>query len=155
MCIVIDINTISCVFNEENSCHDEFEPVENWILKRNGKIVYGGRKYQDELRKMPNYLRLFRDLSNKGKVVPLNDDEVDIYEEEVKLKVNNPKCNDPHIIAIIAVSKCKVLCSIDIESYKYIDKPELYPKGVKPPKFYSRKSCKNLLVDDNIIERCK
>jgi hypothetical protein len=116
MCIVIDINVISCVFNPENSCHNEFKPVENWILKRNGKIVIGGKTYMDELKKMEKFLRLFRDLKSIGKVVTLDDEEVDKYEKEIKSKVGDSKFNDPHIIAIIAFSKCRVLCSNDIES---------------------------------------
>jgi hypothetical protein len=155
MCIVIDINAISCVFNEENSCHNEFKPVNNWILKRNGKIVYGGKSYINELKKLPSYLNLFSRLNSMGKVVKLNDDKVNEEQERIKPMVNKTKFNDPHIIAILAVSKCKVVCSNDKESFEFIHNSALYPKGVKPPKIYSKKSCENLLVDNNIIEICR
>lgn len=155
MCLVIDTNTLSCVFNETNANHEEFKPVFDWIETGKGKIVFGGTNYMKELEKARQYLRLFVDYSKKGKTVRLKDDEVDKYEEEIKLRVNDSKFNDPHIMAIIAVSKCKVLCSNDKKSYIYIQNQELYPKGVNRPKIYSRKSCDNLLVDDNIIQICR
>ncbi len=104
---------------------------------------------------MPSYLSLFTKLKSEGKVVPLNDDEVDTYENEIKLKVNDSKFNDPHIVAIIAVSKCKVLCSNDKKSFDYIRNQALYPKGVSRPKIYSKTACQNLLVDDNIVKACR
>ncbi len=155
MCLVIDINTLSCVFNETNADHEEFKPVFDWIEAGKGKIVFGGTNYMKELRKARQYLRLFADYSKKRKTVRLNDNEVDKHEKEIISKVNDPDCNDPHIMAIIAVSKCKVLCSNDKKSYKYLKNPKFYPKGVDRPKIFSRKSCENLLVDDNILQICK
>ncbi len=153
MCIVIDINALPCVFNEESECHDEFEPVERWILKGKGKIIIGGKKYMDELRKMPDYLKFFKDLEKRGKVVPLDNDEVNEREKEIESKVNDSKCDDPHIMAIIAVSKCKVLS--DKRSYKYIKNQAFYPEGVNRPKIYSKSKCENLLVNENIVEKCR
>lgn len=155
MCLVIDTNTLSCVFNETNANHEEFKPVFDWIEKGKGKIVFGGAKYMKELEKARQYLRLFVDYSKKGKTVRINDEEVDKHEKEIKLKVIDSKFNDAHIIAIIAVSKCKVLCSYDKKSFDYIQNPTLYPKGVNRPKIYSKKSCENLLVNDNIVEICR
>lgn len=155
MCIVIDINTISCVFNEGNSCHNEFKPVSQWILKGKGKIVYGGKGYMDELKKMRKCMRFISRLNSMGKAVPLNNDEVDEYCKKIKHMVKKTKFNDPHVIAMIAVSKCKVLCSKDGESFEFIQNSALYPKGVKPPKIYSKKACINLLEDENIIEICR
>jgi hypothetical protein len=155
MCIVIDINTIPCVFSDGSDCHDEFEPVERWILKGKGKIIIGGKKYKDELRKMPDYLTFFKDLEKRGKVVPLEDNEVDSYEEEIKLIVSDSRFDDPHILAIIAISKCKVLCSNDKKSFDYIQNQALYPKGVKIPRIYSKRKCENLLVDENIVGKCR
>jgi hypothetical protein len=51
MCIVIDTNTFSSVFNENSQKFKEFEPVNHWILKGNGFLIYGGRTYKNELKK--------------------------------------------------------------------------------------------------------
>jgi hypothetical protein len=83
VCLLLP-NTISCVFNEENSCHDEFKPVYQWILKRNGKMVYGGKGYMDELKKMPNCLNFITRLNSMGKTVSLDDDEVDEYWNKIR-----------------------------------------------------------------------
>lgn len=155
MCLVIDINTLACVFDKTNANHEEFKPVFDWIETGKGKIVYGGKNYMKELGKARRYSRLFVNYSKKGKTVHLNDEEVDKHEKEIEAKVNDSNCDDPHIMAMIAVSKCKVLCSSDKRSYKYIKNQSFYPKGVNRPKIYSKRSCENLLVEDNIIQICK
>lgn len=155
MCLIIDINTLSCVFNESNSDYHEFKAVKEWVLNRNGKIVYGGTKYINELKKAPHYLKLFTHLNDDGNVVRLSDAKVDLHQEKIELEINDPKFNDPHIIAIIIESKCKILCSKDKDSYPYIQEKAHYPKGVKPPKIYSNKSNRTLLVDNNIAKICK
>lgn len=157
MCLVIDINTLSCVFNENNRDHHEFKPVREWIENKNskGKIVYGGTEYLAELRKAPVYLKHFTYLEMKGKAVPLIDNEVDECQEEIKSKANDPKFNDTHILAIIIVSKCRILCSIDKKSYPYILNKSYYPNGILRPKIYSNISNKSLLIDKNIATCCK
>ncbi len=156
MCILIDINVLASVFVASAKDHDEFEPVYDWILHKNGKIVYGGTTYNKELRKTKKFVPIFRRLKDKRKVVELsNSEKVDEIEKKVISIVNDKKFNDPHIIAIIAVSKCKIVCTRDGESEEFIKNKKLYPQGLKPPKIYKQKSNKNLLNDNNIVEICK
>jgi hypothetical protein len=54
MCIIIDTNRFSSIFEEENSDHDEFKPILDWIIFGKGKIVYGGTKYKQELTRAAN-----------------------------------------------------------------------------------------------------
>lgn len=156
MCLVIDTNTLSYVFNPANSNHEEFKPVLDWIKKGKGKIIFGGNNYLKELERAPRCLRIIRRFQEKRKALNVNKDNVvDWWEEKLKLKVNNQKFNDPHIMALIIVSKCKVLCTKDERSHKYLFDLSLYPSDVKPPKIYSQKANINLLVDEHIVKICK
>jgi hypothetical protein len=156
MCIVIDTNSFSSVFITTSKDHNEFESVYNWILHQNGKIVYGGNTYRKELEKSKKFIPIFRRLKDKRKAVELPDcQKVDEIERELYLKVKDTKFNDPHIIAIVTVSKCKIVCTKDKESEEFLLNKELYPRGIKPPKIYKKKSNKNLLTNNNIVEICK
>lgn len=156
MCIVIDINALPSVFVSTSDDHHEFEPVFDWIMKNNGKIVWGGNKYFDELKKTGKFLVLFRRLQDKRKVVKLPDfNKVDLIEKEIYSKVGDKKFNDPHIAAILSVSRCKIVCTKDRASIKYIKNKELYPKGFSIPKIFTHRSNSNLLNDANIVKICK
>ena len=61
----------------------------------------------------------------------------------------------PNIVAIIIVSKCKIFCTKDGRSFKFIQNRALYPKGISPPKIYKQESNKNILKNYNIAEICK
>ena len=101
--IVIDMDTLSRVFNEDNSEHDEYEPLCKSILSKRKKIAYGGEKYNDELEKAGTYLRLFNEFKKTGTAIQLDDDEVNENEKDIKRKTKNTNFNDQHIIAIVIV----------------------------------------------------
>lgn len=153
MCLVIDTNVIASVFSSKSAEHDEFKPVLDWIKYGNGKLVLGGSTYKKEL-KNSKYLKLINKYDKARKVVKISDDEVDAIQHDLKLLVNNKKFDDSHLAAIITVSKCRIICTKDDKSHRFILDRELYPKGVKPPKIYKRASNKNLLIDKNIVQAC-
>jgi hypothetical protein len=150
MCIVIDQNTLANVFNRKDSHHSDFKPVLDWILFNKGKIVIGGTTYRKELRDAPSYLRVIGQFSTVGKVAAISDYEVDEYEKRVSDILHNPKCDDPHLIAIIAISGCRLICTNDSKSHRFIKRKDLYVKPRKVPHFYSNVSHKKLLNDKNI-----
>jgi len=47
-------------------------------------MVYGGKGYMDELKKMPNCLNFITRLNSMGKTVSLDDDEVDEYWNKIR-----------------------------------------------------------------------
>lgn len=157
MCIVIDTNAMASVFSASSKDHDQFKPVHDWIRYKNGKIVYGGTTYLAELKKAKKFATIFRRLRDVGKVIELRDcKKVDDIEKKLKAKVKDSKFNnDPHIIAIITASKCKIVCTKDESSFKFIQNRKLYPRGISPPKIYTRERNKNILKNDNIADICK
>ncbi len=150
MCIVIDLNAFSAVFNEHDATHHEFEPVRAWIVDGPGFLVYGGKKYRNELHKMNRYLKIIKLLKDKRKVCEICQKTVDNKEEDIINKTHNTNCNDQHIIAIFAVSKCSLFCSKDSSADQFVKNQHLYPKKSKRPKIYRGLKNKKLLNKQRI-----
>jgi predicted nucleic acid-binding protein len=155
MCLIVDSNAIPVVFNKSNQEHQDFEPILNWIINGNGKIVYGGKKIRDEYKKLVSYLRILKYLEDKRKIVRLNDDEVDKKQIEQEKIEKSRAFNDSHIVAMVIISKVRIVCTNDTKSLKYVKDSKFYPKDVKIPKIYSKAKHKDLLVDENIAPICK
>lgn len=145
MCIVIDINSLPSVFNSNCATHSEFAPVRDWINSKKGFLVYGGSKYKKELKKTFRYFRLVRKLKDAGKAIPISDSLVDKSEDNISEKVSGTGCDDQHIVSLLGVSYCPLLCSVDLRSFKYIKDRTLYPKGMSQVRIYSSSRNKNLL----------
>jgi hypothetical protein len=154
MCIVLDINCFPSVFKEDTENHQEFKPVKNWIIEGKGKIVYGGTKYFEELAKLPQYVRFINSLKRAGKVVTIDDKKVDNKQQELS-RFENKDFDDPHIVAILIVSGCCLVCSSDRRAYPFFKNNEWYPKGRNIPKIYSGSQNQDLLCDRNIAELCQ
>lgn len=155
MCIIIDTNVFGDVFNKESKSYLEFEPVINWISHGKGKIVYGGTKYKNELGCAKKYLKILVEFEKMNKVVRVDDEKVDAREREIKKEHRHGDFNDEHIIAIVIVSGCLLVCTKDSSALPFIKDPLFYPKHCKRPKIYSGKHNKKLLADCNIAPICK
>lgn len=156
MAIIIDANCLSRVFDKTNAEHEEFAPVLDWIVNGKGKLVYGGTKYLEELakvKKIHSLINLLKDTRKKVEVMDKSD--VDAEEKRIKELIPDEDFDDPHIAALVSVSKCRLLCSSDTRSEPYLLRKDIYPKGVKPPKFYKGKQNEDLLSDKNVPKQYK
>jgi len=151
MCIVIDANTIACVFEEDCKKHNDFRPVKNWIYEGGGKMVVGGTKFKSEIYGMRKYAKVFKLLKDARKLCEIVDSEVDNKEQAILKMTAMTNCNDQHVIALISVSGCRLVCSEDKASFKYLKDCRFYPKG-KRPKIYSSKANKKLLTSNFIVK---
>lgn len=174
MCIIIDKNCFGSVFSTESTDYTEFEPIKKWLKTGcNSKIVYGGTTYQEELKRATKYSRIFRLFKDKNRVVELDDELVDRKQEEVKLIVDSlikqniisedntrPRYDDPHIVSIAIVSKCKLVCTKDegLQSFlkmAFLRKNGFFPKSDDVPLIYCNISHKKLLNGQHIADICK
>jgi hypothetical protein len=136
--------------------HRQFLPVLEWVIKGKGKIIYGGTTYKDELKLLSRYLRILMELEKDGKVVRMPDDRsIDEYEVMLKIRIPEKDFDDPHIVALVAISQCRIVCTNDRRAHPYLQDKALYPKGVKPPKIYSSARHVRLCCDNNIASICK
>jgi hypothetical protein len=149
------MNTLSCVFNPENKEHNEFKSVLDWIEKGKGRIVYGGSKYLTELAKMTHYRRILIDYGRKRKTIKLDDYKVDQKQQEIEGIIKHPDFNDSHIVAIIIVSGCRLLCSKDSSSYPFIRDKTLYPSKFGKVSIYKGTADKDMLLSWSVNKLCK
>ena len=151
MCIILDINILPAVFSSNTLNHDQFAPVLNWITKGHGRVLIGGSKYKSELSRTP-YLKFFSILSRYNRTISLNDEKVDAEQVYVEALETDPDFDDPHIIAMIRVSGCRLVCSNDKRSIRFVSQRKFYTRPMKPPKYYTKKCNESILVDTNIPE---
>lgn len=155
MAIIIDTNCFARVFCRSNKEHADFAPVLDWIIEGNGIMVYGGTKYNNELNKCKKYIPFFNLLKTAKKTFKCNCAKVDELQAKYEGMINDPDFDDPHLPAIVLVSKCRLICSKDYRSIPFVTSRDMYPKRFHLPQYYSSAKDKKLLCDDMIDERLK
>lgn len=153
MAIIVDTNCFSRVFSRTDKEHKDFMPVLNWIIYGNGFLVYGGSKYKGELKKSPTYFKIFRMLRDYHKAISFPDKLIDEYQKQYEVLIQDPDFDDPHLPAIVRVSKCRLICSKDGRSKPFVTSSTLYPKHFHTPKYYTCLRDQDLLCDANIDKR--
>lgn len=152
MCIIVDTNALASVFKHKSSDHSDFAPVARWITDGKGALVYGGSKYISELRE---YLNLFNEFRKAQKAIRLNDGDVDLKQKWVSKQLKHRDFDDPHIVAILLESGCKLVCTKDVSAIPFLKHVKFFPKRADQPKIYSRRRHAPLLTDKYIAQICK
>ena len=152
MCVVLDTNAFGPFFDKSNKDHDEYKPVIQWIAFGKGKLVYGGTAYKKEMAKATKFLSLFANFNRSGKTILLDDKNVDNWQKKVREIEPSDKFDDPHLIAIILESKCKLICTNDKRAMPYIKDNKFYINEAKRPSIYSSKRNADLLSDKYIAQ---
>jgi hypothetical protein len=157
MCLIVDANCFGCVFNDKAEHHERFIPVFNWLLYgKGGRLIYGGEKYKREVDfRTSKYRRIMGEIERKGRLLPMPDKAVDELAAKVRAKVNNPEFDDEHIVALVAISKCCIVCTNDKRSFPFLKRRDLYPKGVKPPKIYQSRRNAKLCCQEHVVDVCR
>lgn len=152
MCLIVDTNCLSAVFDKDAVNHNEFEPVIEWIYNGRGKIVYGGTKYLGELNK---YLAIYLQLRKAGKAEYVDCNLVDAEEIVVSNMIQHNNFDDQHLVALLRVSGCKIICSLDQRAYPYFRHRLFFTPAARRPKIYSSSGNSDLLCPENIADICK
>lgn len=155
MCIIIDTNTFASVFDSNSEEHGEFRPVLNWIRNGKGKIVFGGTTYRNELRRARKYLAVISEFKKARKIVEVSNNEIDREQRRIESLITHRDFDDPHLVAIVSVSRCKLICSNDKRAYPFIKEASLYPRAGMRPRIYSSSNNSDLLCDHYIADCCK
>jgi hypothetical protein len=159
MCLVVDANSFSHVFNLRDKRHPAFEPVFRWVFYGNGGgLIYGGDKYGREVDfTSPTYRPLLVELDRKGRMFEMCGQCVDYVAKELKTALpDEPDFDDEHIVALVIVSKCHVVCTEEHRGLRFWKRPDLYPKGTNPPKIYKSTRNADLLTNNaNVADLCR
>lgn len=155
MCIVADPPTFIPMFKVDDPEHEIFSPVKKWITDGPGKFIIGGTTYKKELSKLSSALRFLTELEKKNKIIRKSDADVDNEEKNVKSIEPAKDFDDPHLVALIRLSGCKVICLRDARAHRFLQKSSLYASAPDRPKLYTAKSHQKLLCKQNIAPCCR
>ncbi len=155
MCIIVDANVFSKVFDPLNEKHEEFKPVFEWIVKKNGKLVVGGSKYIKEITTIARFTKLLNQLKKARKIYYHSQAIVDAKALEFRDIFTTTDYDDQHILALIATTSCRLLCTNDEGLIKYAKMRIFYSARQRKVLIYKKKSDKTKLISQNIAEVCK
>ncbi|MFN9109065.1 MAG: hypothetical protein ACK5XN_03160 [Bacteroidota bacterium] len=153
MCIIVDTNVLASVFKQNASNHSQFKPILDWIVYGKGKLVFGGTQYINEIK--GSYLELFLQLKKAGKAVFIPTDLVDAEQLVVDGMIADPDFDDPHLVGLLRVSGCKLICSLDSRAFPFFRHALFFTPASSRPRIYSQLSNSSLLRDRYIAEVCK
>jgi hypothetical protein len=154
MCLVIDANCFGLVFAKAKN---GFTPIRTWIEQGDGCMIYGGTKYNRELRD-GGALPFVAELSRGRKAANVPTDTVDQIAAQLKAKFPESKFNDEHIVALVVASRCCVVCSNDQTAIAYLKRVDVFADyaGVKRPKiFKGHRDHIKMCCDDHVVEFCR
>lgn len=152
MCAIIDTCVFPKMFRGDGSPERRFKPIYDWIHKKGGKLITGGTTYEREL---GGALGVFAEYEKMQKLIKLDKSKVDRKERELKAREPAGGFDDAHLVAMVILSKCCVICTDEKKAVKYFKRREFYPKGVKPPSVYRNEKHKHLCCADNEVLICK
>ncbi|WP_338375018.1 hypothetical protein [uncultured Flavobacterium sp.] len=159
MAIIIDANCVANVFSKSSAKHLDFKPVLEWILLGKGIMIFGGSQYRKEMAKTSKYLPIIRLLKDVGKAVEGCQNDIDEYQKKVENLRDNEDFDDPHLPAIVVITKCRLICSEDTRSIPFVTDRKYYPNNFTIPAYYTSAKNKNLLtdkyVDNSLKPLCK
>jgi hypothetical protein len=155
MCIVIDPPTFVPMFKHTDPEHANFIPVRSWIIDGPGKIVMGGDKYKAELKAIGSVLPFLKELERKGKIVRKRDSEVNA--DEIKVKGIEPAkdFDDPHLVALVRLTGCRLICTRDRRSHRFLRADVFYRSKKDRPRLYTRPKNSSLLAAKNLAPCCR
>jgi hypothetical protein len=143
------------MFKASDPEHAIFTPVREWISKGQGKFIMGGKKYASELLKVKSIIPLLAELERRGKIIRKSDVDVDAEEAIVKQIEPAKNFDDPHLVALVRLSGCKLICIRDPRSHQFLRAARLYNSPGERPKLYTRAKNIGLLCPSNVASCCK
>ena len=158
MCLVIDADCLGRVFDSKNSQHAQFAAVWNWINDGRGRMIYGGTKYKHQLRAASKFLFIIGELEKKGRTVRLSDHDVDEVAATLKARIPDPAFDDEHLVAMVIVSRCRVVCTKDKTAISFLRRNDVFAEycGVSRPSIYcGHRTHVNLCCDVHVVQICR
>lgn len=155
MCIVADPPTFILMFRETDPRHPDFAPVRDWVKHGPGKFVLGGTTYNRQLAAVPSVLGFLLELQKIGKIVREDPTEVDAHEAALKVLEPSTSFDDPHLVALVRVSGCRLICVNDLKAHRFLKERSFYSKICARPKLYTSQGHTRLLCKDHIVPCCQ
>jgi hypothetical protein len=155
MCLIIDAN-MAHKFGEPP--HDDVKPVVVWLLgkhkKRLPRAVIGGKLRRELERTGQAILRFLRTLRQAGRLLDIEDRQVDNEQQEVESLLEECEIegvDDQHVLALARVSGSRLLASGDastklhalFKDRRFLNPPgKVYQKAAHEPLLRKAPDCK-------------
>jgi hypothetical protein len=155
MCIVVDPPVFVPMFKENDVEHATFVAVRNWVRHGPGKFVIGGSKYQSELANVSSVIPVLSEYERMGKICRRDESHVDNMVALVKFIESSSGFDDEHLVALVRLTGCRLVCLRDAKARKFLKMRKLYAKKQKVPKLYTKaQHASELLVSANLAPCC-
>lgn len=152
--VILDTNCFAHVFNHMDARHSEFSGFLDWLCFGPGFLVFGGSKYLAELKKSGRYLKVFSILAQYNKARVYDAVLVNTEMERIAQLVGDASFDDPHLAAIVIVSKSEVICTGDARCIPFLKRKDIYEGRSRCPRFYTGDRCMNLLSIRFVGRQC-
>lgn len=143
------------MFKSTDPNHADFVAVRQWVVEGTGKFVMGGTKYKAELMAVKSVVPFLAELERKGKVVRKRDADVDADEAAVKAIEPANDFDDPHLVALIRLTGCRLICIRDPRAHRFLRSPRFYRSKKERPRLYTRTKNGALLCALNLAACCR
>lgn len=145
MCIIADPPIFAPMLNPKDPEHGDFSPIFHWVMNGHGKFVIGGEQYTQELSRISGVLSVIVQLERMGKIIRTKKDVTD--NEVVLVKTIKPVIDfdDPHLVALVRLTGCRVVCLRDRRAHRHLKDATLYRAPGARPKLYTCAKNKYLL----------
>jgi len=139
MCLIIDANLAGVVFSSPPS--QDFAPVIDWLLKKDGCLILGGH-LGIELGRLEKAQYFIQGLLRAGRAKLIPDAQISPEETAVRAS-GHCVSNDSHVVALARASGARTLCTHDKDLQKDFTNHRLIskPRG----SIYQRKEHARLL----------
>ena len=134
MCAVVDPPVFVSVFKSTDAHHEVFRHVLTWVERGNGKLVMGGTQFRQELTAVRSVLRPLAELERRNKIVRCNEEVVDAQVAIVRGLEKSKAFDDPHLVALVRLTGCRVICTKDEASHQFLRSAALYERPVTRPR---------------------
>jgi hypothetical protein len=148
MCVIVDANMASQVFSRPPTV--DGKPVIEWLLKREGLLVFGG-KLTSELSRLRDAMRTLVELRRAGKAVDVESANPRAHAEQLAWCALRCRSNDAHVLAIARCSGARTLVTNDARAMDDFKDKDLLsnPRG----KIYQRAEHASLLTHTQGCQR--
>lgn len=130
MCAIVDVNNCHKVFGESSSLPPAGRFFLDWLEGPQGRLVYGGTKFNMEIGKVGTYVKWLNSAASKGRAYQVKREIVD--NACAALSASSVcQSNDVHLIALAQIAGARLLFSEDPDLHIDFRKPNILsnPRG--------------------------
>ncbi len=125
MCVIIDMNVWPDLCSD--ATRTRFGKVRAWLDTDEGRVVFGGTKYREEVGRIHAAVQLLAAYAQAGRAIQYKDAPIDDEAARIE-REEQTRSNDQHILALACISGARILCTDDKKLMSDFKNRELVPE---------------------------